>query len=277
VRATTTKRDTKVEVSELLLGPELPALRIGSGPKPLFYSPGLTIHPGFPTGMERRMTTSGWEPLLGEYTVYRVGRRVRPVGTTFAEMAEDAIAAIDELGPPLDLMGASTGGIVAMHVAAARPDLVRRLVLVITGHTLSDYGRRVSQEVFDAAKAGRWRTVAGTIMPTGASSTFGRAAYRVIGWTLGPMVVGVPRDPTPMLAELDAWLRVDASPLLPLITVPTLVLAGGKDPEFPPAITEAMGRGLPDAEVVVFPDMAHGFPGRLMRDHIAPFLLAPDP
>jgi pimeloyl-[acyl-carrier protein] methyl ester esterase len=192
-------------------------------------------------------------------------------------MAEDAIAAIDELGPPLDLMGASTGGIVAMHVAAARPDLVRRLVLVITGHTLSDYGRRVSQEVFDAAKAGRWRTVAGTIMPTGASSTFGRAAYRVIGWTLGPMVVGVPREPSPMLAELDAWLRVDASPLLPLITVPTLVLAGGKDPEFPPAITEAMGRGLPDAEVVVFPDMAHGFPGRLMRDHIAPFLLAPDP
>jgi pimeloyl-ACP methyl ester carboxylesterase len=276
VGAPTTKRDPKVGVSELLLGPELPTLRIGSGPRPLFYSPGLTVHPGVPTGLERRMTTSGWEPLLGDYTIYRVGRRTRPVGTTFAEMAEDAIVAIDELGPPIDVMGASTGGIVAIHVAAARPDLVRRLVLVITGHALSDYGRRACREAFDAAKAGRWRTVAGTIMPSGASSSLGRAAYRVIGWTLGPMVVGVPRDPTLMLAELDAWLRVDASPLLPQISVPTLVLAGGKDPEFPPAITEAMGRGLPNADVVVFPSMAHGFPGTLMRDHIAPFLLAPD-
>jgi pimeloyl-ACP methyl ester carboxylesterase len=274
--ALTAERKPKVEVAELTLGPALPTLRIGSGPRPLVYSPGLTVHPGFPTGMGRRMTTSGWEPLLGDYTVYRVGRRVRPVGTTFAEMADDAIAAIEELGAPLDVMGASTGGILAIHVAAARPDLVRRLVLVITGHTLSEYGRQACRVAVDAVRAGRWRTVASTIMPSGASSRVGKAAYRVIGWTLGPMVVGVPRDPTLMLAELEAWLEVDAAPLLPGITSPTLVLAGEKDPEFPPAITEAMGHAIPDARVVVLPGVAHGFPGRLMGEHIAPFLTAPD-
>jgi pimeloyl-[acyl-carrier protein] methyl ester esterase len=271
-----TARDAKPAVSELTLGPGLPTLRIGSGPRPLFYSPGLTIHPGIPTGMERRMTTSGWEPLLGDYTIYRVGRRVRPVGTTFAEMAEDACAAIEELGAPVDVMGASTGGMLAIHVAATRPDLVRRLVLVITGHILSEYGRRMGETVVTAARAGKWRTVAGSIMPIGASSRLGRSAFRIIGSTLGPLVVGIPRDPTLMIAELDAWLRVDAEPLLPRITSSTLILAGERDLEFPPAITEAMARGLPTAELVVLPGVAHAFPGRLMSDHIAPFLLTPD-
>jgi pimeloyl-ACP methyl ester carboxylesterase len=264
------------DITELTLGPDLPTLRIGSGTRRLVYSPGLSIHPGVPTGMGRRMTTSGWEPLLDAYTVYWVGRRVLPIGTTFARMADDAIAAIEELGPPVDLMGASTGGVIAMHIAAARPDLVRRLVLVITGHTLSEGGRRMCQEAIDAANAGKWRSVAGTIMPSAASSRFRRSAYRVLGWTLGPLVVGIPRDPTLMLAELDAWLRVDAESLLPSISSPTLVLGGERDPEFPPAITGAMGRGLPNAQVLVFPGMAHDFPSRLMGDHIAPFLLAPD-
>jgi pyruvate dehydrogenase E2 component (dihydrolipoamide acetyltransferase) len=38
--------------------------------------------------------------------------------------------AIDELGGPVDLVGHSLGGLVALRVAAARPDVVRKLILI---------------------------------------------------------------------------------------------------------------------------------------------------
>lgn len=79
------------------------------------------------------------------------------------------------------------------------------------------------------------------------------------------------------VAELEAWLRVDAEPLLDSISCPTLVVGGADDPVFPPAITEAMGRGIKDSTVVIMPRMAHDFPARLTTDHIAPFLLRDGP
>ena len=48
--------------------------------------------------------------------------------------ADDVVAALDQLGgAPFDLVGHSLGGLVACKVAAARPDLVRRLVLEDVG------------------------------------------------------------------------------------------------------------------------------------------------
>jgi pimeloyl-ACP methyl ester carboxylesterase len=265
-----------VEVVELALGPGLPALKIGSGPRTLAYFPGLTLHPGMPTGTERRMAVSGWEALLGDYSIYRIGRRVRPVGTSFAMMADDAVGALEELGRPIDLMGASTGGMLALHVAAARPDQVRRLVLVISGATLSDDGRRAAQRAIAAARAGRWRSVYATVMPIGATSGAGRVAYGALGWLLGPRLMGVPSDPTPFLAELEAWLEADRELPLERITSLTLIVGGANDPVFPPEILKATGRQLSNATVTIVPNLAHDFPARLTNDYIAPFLLTAD-
>ncbi len=218
------------------------------------------------------MAMSGWDALLPDYTLYRVGRRLRPVGTSFESMADDVIDAILEIGAPVDLMGASTGGMVALHVAALRPDLIRRLVLVITGARFSEYGRAVGGRVIAAANAGHWRTVFGSIMPIGARPGLRRGVYRAFGWLLGPRLMGVPSDPTMLVAELDAWLRVDGEPLLQRISAPTLIVGGADDPVFTPPITTAMGSQIPHATTIIVPRLAHDFPARLTTDHIAPFL-----
>ena len=127
-----------MRVGERALGPDLPTLTIGDGPRHVAMLPGLSPTPGLPTGRERRLAVSGWEPLLDRYTVYRIGRRVRPVGTPFDSMADDVSVALEAIDPPVDLIGASTGGAIALLVAASRPDLIRRLVLVITGLRLSE-------------------------------------------------------------------------------------------------------------------------------------------
>jgi hypothetical protein len=51
-------------------------------------------------------------------------------------------------------------------------------------------------------------------------------------------------------------------------------VAGSKDPEFPPAITESMAQQLPAARLVMVPGLAHDFPARLTSDYIAPFLIS---
>ena len=270
--ATTPTRPGPTEVAELELGPGLPALRVGSGERTLVFLPGLSLHPGPLRGMERRTTISRLELLGPGYTTYIVGRRVRPVGTTFEEMAEDAIAAIEEVGGPVDLMGASTGGMVAMHVAAARPDLVRQLVLLITGVRMSDEGRRFGRDVVDAVRAGRWRTAFGTVMTIGARSSAGRAAYRAVGWLLGPPIVGIPKDPTLFLAELEEWIRTDAEPLLKSIPCPTRIIGGSDDRVFPPEIILRTAAGIPDAKAVIVPELAHDVSPAVMTYHVAPFL-----
>src|SRR6202035_4410335 len=56
------------------------------------------------------------------------------VPDTIEAMARDAISFLDALGlRATDMFGRSMGGLVAQEVALARPDLVRRLVLVGTG------------------------------------------------------------------------------------------------------------------------------------------------
>ena len=270
--ATIPTRPGATEVAELELGPGLPVLRVGSGERTLVFLPGLSLHPGPIRGMERRTTISRLELLGPAYTISIVGRRVRPVGTTFEEMAEDAIAAIEELGGPVDLMGASTGGMIAMHVAAARPDLVRQLVLLITGVRMSDEGRRFGQEVVDAVRAGHWRRAFGTVMTIGARNSAGRGVYRAMGWLLGPPIVGIPKDPTLFLTELQEWIRADAEPLLKSISCPTRIIGGADDRVFPPEIILRTAAGIPDAKAVIVPDLAHDVSPAIMTYHVAPFL-----
>ena len=109
-------------------------------------------------------------------------------------------------------------------------------------------------------------------MPIGARGGTGRVLYRAMGWLLGPRLAGVPEDSTLMLAELEAWLRADARPLLGRISSPALIVGGAKDTVFPPEIVEATASGMPDATVVIVPDVAHDVTARMLSNVVAPFL-----
>jgi pimeloyl-ACP methyl ester carboxylesterase len=261
-----------IEGADRFIGRGLPTIRIGDGPRTLVSLPGLSLDERHPTGQARTMALAGWEPLLERYTIYRIGRRQYPIGTTFRQMADDVIAAIEGLRPPVDLLGASTGGIVALEIAAARPDLVRRLVLAITGSTVSPVARDLMERVISAIRAGKWRRVYTLMLPIGARTRRERLFYRAFGWLLGPGIVGVPDDPTLVLAELEAWLRTDGSALIGQVTAPTLVLAGELDRVFPLEGARAFAAGFAHGRLVVMPRTAHDFPASAIRDHVAAFL-----
>ena len=149
---------------------------------------------------------------------------------------------------------------------------MRRLVLAISGTTVSPFARALGERVMVAARAGQWRRAYAAFLPIGARSWPERLFYRAFGWLLGPGLVGVPRDPTLMIAELEAWLRSDGSPLVRQVASPTLVLAGELDQVFPLEGARAFAAGFANGRLAVMPRTAHDLPASAIRDHIAGFL-----
>src|SRR5687767_3751214 len=189
-----------VATAETTLGGGLPALVIGDGRRPVVYLPGLSSQVGLPTGRERAMAVAGWEPLADRFSVYRISRLARPIGSSFRQMADDHALALEGLDPPVDLMGASTGGAIALELAAARPDLVRRLILVITGASMSANGARMLDRVFENISARRWRAAYRDIFAIGSASALGRTLMGTLAWAIGPRLVPPPDDPTIILS-----------------------------------------------------------------------------
>jgi pimeloyl-ACP methyl ester carboxylesterase len=81
-----------------------------------------------------------------------------PRGMTMAALAAEHAEAIRAgLPAPVDVIGTSTGGSIAQQLAADRPDVVRRLVLVSSACRLGPEGRRLQRRVAARLRAGARR------------------------------------------------------------------------------------------------------------------------
>ncbi|MHA6618677.1 alpha/beta fold hydrolase [Pseudonocardia sp. DLS-67] len=100
----------------------------GAG-EPLVY-----LHGGFSSSRELGPVRDAY---AGRFHVFTPDRRGHghtpdiPGPFTYELFARDTVAFLDEVvGGPAHLVGYSDGAIAALHVALARPDLVRRMVLI---------------------------------------------------------------------------------------------------------------------------------------------------
>ena len=105
------------------------------------------------------MTCRMMTPFAGHFTVYGANRKpgLAP-GTTMSDIAGHYAEAIEhDIGEPVLLLGASTGGSVSLQLAIDRPDLVRRLVVRASACRLSPRGRHIQAELARFTKAGDHR------------------------------------------------------------------------------------------------------------------------
>lgn len=158
-------------------------------------------------------------------------------------------------GAPSDLVGYSLGARFALHAALARPDLVRRLVLI---------GGTAGLDGPDAREARRRRdeALADHLASSGDVDGFVRR------WLAAPMFAGLvtpaPEERRRNTAEgLASSLRLAGTgtqaPLwdrLGEVAVPTLVLVGACDLRFA-AAGRRLADGLPDAVLSLVPGAGH--------------------
>src|SRR6188768_1096582 len=114
-----------VEVREGTFEGGLPYLRVGSG-QPLVYLCGSTSNHRNPKpGLERRATLQTVLPLARQgLEVYFTNRWPgMPADISFAEVAARHADALDDhFGEPVDVLGHSTGGSLALQLIADRPE-----------------------------------------------------------------------------------------------------------------------------------------------------------
>src|SRR3712207_1783976 len=142
------------DLHEGALAHGLPYLTWGSGP-PLVVLRGFTTVHANPTGIQRIAETRLLAPLARHFRVYAVGRApgLRP-GTTMQDIAEQHADALrTEFGGPVDVLGISSGGSVALQLAADHPEAVRRLVVVCAGYRLPEAARRAQLKYVEAVRS----------------------------------------------------------------------------------------------------------------------------
>ena len=111
--------------------------QFGGGKAPLVILPGLSV--------QRVMASanaigSAYRALARDFTIYVFERRNdMPEPYAVRDMARDTVLALEALGlGPVNLFGASQGGMMAMQIAIEHPALVKRLALGSTSPRVSD-------------------------------------------------------------------------------------------------------------------------------------------
>ena len=270
-----TQRALKRDVREWHLKGGLPCLSFGDGP-PLVVFPGGGMSNANPTGFQRRVEVRLLAPLACAFTVYRVSRRVGlEPGTTMTDLVNDYAEALeDEFGGPVDVLGISTGGRIALQFAADHPRLMRKLVVAGAAYRLSEHGREFQRRMAEFAAAGARRSIVQEMAPDVAESRLGRRIAGGLLWLAGPLFIKRDWDPSDMIATIKAEDTFDLGGRLGEISAPTLVIGGGRDPFHPTELFRETAQGIPDARLVLYEGRGHGgtFADRRFTRDVVAFL-----
>jgi pimeloyl-ACP methyl ester carboxylesterase len=234
---------------------------------------GLTMTHENPRGLALRFEMSMLRPFGSHRTVYVVNRRrgLAP-GTTMADIAADYAAALrDRFEIPVDVMGFSTGGSVALQLAIDDPAVVDHLLIASSACRLSDAGRAAQLRVAALARAGDQRGEYRELTKPSVRHPWLQTVSGWSAWVLGPWMMGRHADPTDMIVTIEAEDVFDATADLGRITAPTLVTGGDRDAFYSPELFRATAAGIPNAELCLYEGKGHmGSLGkRFARDALA--------
>ncbi|HWO63283.1 MAG TPA: alpha/beta hydrolase [Umezawaea sp.] len=246
-----------------LLAGRSPHVSFGSG-APLVVLVGLTLDSDVPGPLLARAYARGFRALAEHHTVHVVQR---PRGF---EGVDDYAAVLREIGRA-SVVGLSTGGAVAQHLALDHPDLVERLVLVVSGARLAPRGREICLAWRALADAGRWRDLRASMAAVAVDGRIARGLAHAAGWLSGGAEPLGLRD---FRALLDLVLAHDTTGRLSGLAAPALVIGGSADPFFPAGSLRATASAMPDAVLKVVEGSGHGLAKQraaLWQDEVVAF------
>ena len=105
-------------------------------------------------------------------------------------------------GEPVDVLGVSTGGGIALQFAADHSGVVRRLVLVSSGCRRGPRGRQAQRQIAGLLRRASPATAGAVLVSMLGASPVSQRALAGVGWLLGTRVVG--RGDPDLLATIEA-------------------------------------------------------------------------
>ena len=194
-------------------------------------------------------------------------------------LVADLVALLEQLGAPLPLLVAHDwGGAVAWNLAAQRPDLIRRLLIVNSPHPATflrelrdDAGQQAASAYMnflvrpDAAALlaeddfrRLWPFFGDAAWLDAATRERYREAWRNGGRGLDPMLHWYRASPLrPAVPGDDALTRVELPDEAVTVRVPTTVLWGERDVALRPGLLRGLERWVPQLELRRVPEGTH--------------------
>lgn len=235
---------------------------------------------------------SVWADHLAEYAKHfrcilidnrGVGLSSKPPGSyTSKRMAQDVAEVADALGiERAHAAGISMGGIIVQELALLRPSLLCSAVIISSWARLNEYAVRV----FEHMKAARANLRPEDFMDLIQLWIFTQPYYakNLDDLAAGRAEFAVSESPQPLhgfCGQADACITHDCLDRLGEITAPCLVVAGENDIFTPLVFSKEIAAGLPNAELVVWPDSGHAVHWEVLDEFNArsrDFMLAHDP
>jgi 3-oxoadipate enol-lactonase len=212
-------------------------------------------------GCDHRMWDSLAPALAPSHRVLAIDARghgaspVPPRPYSLGDLAGDVVALLDRLGLECaDFVGLSMGGMVGQALALAHPGRLDRLVIACSTSSYGPEGPASWQARIRAVEQGGLEAIGEMVAARYFSDGF-RAAHPGVVRTVMERFLRTPREG--YLGCCDAIAALDFARDLGRIAAPTLVVAGELDTGTPPAMSEAIARGIPNAQLVVIPGAAH--------------------
>ncbi|MCR5859929.1 alpha/beta fold hydrolase [Mesorhizobium sp. J428] len=177
----------------------------------------------------------------------------RPV--TAQEHALDLVGVLDSLGIQRALFaGCAIGGMVAALTAVAAPARCAGLLMTNPGVRNADAVKDILRARVDQVRAEGMQV----LLPAAADRSF----YGMPRDARFDRYVDryVAQDPEAYALSVLGYLDIDIRPELPKLSCPLLLIPGGNDVLMPSDSAEVIRSLVPQAEVVVFEDVAHFIP-----------------
>ncbi|THV37090.1 alpha/beta fold hydrolase [Glycomyces buryatensis] len=170
------------------------------------------------------------------------------------ELADQVAAAIEDgADGPVDLLGFSLGAVVSAVVAATRPELVRRLIL-LAGWTDSSTPR--NKYYFDT-----WRRLLDldreALKRFSALTGFSPTTLDLFGHEGLAASLADEWPPPSISRQIDAGAQVDILDHLPNITAPTMVVGLGRDNMIPVEGSHRLTEAIQGSQYIELPDDGH--------------------
>ena len=175
-------------------------------------------------------------------------------------VTQDAIALLEHLKlGPAHFAGLSMGGFVGMRIAARRPDLVKKLILLET-----------SSEPEPIDNVGRYRLLSNVVRAVGTWAVAKRATAIMVGKTIltdASRAAELDGHRKEMMKRRDIWRAVNGvidragiHDELSRIRAPTLVVVGDEDVATPRPKAERIASAIAGATLVQIPRAGHSSP-----------------
>ena len=247
----------------------LPYNRVGHGPRPLVIFHGLLFENKPLSARWTFLYSSYYKAWEDDYTVYIVLRKPHlPKGYSIQDMADDyAVMIREEFGGPVDVIGVSTGGSIAQPFAANHPDLVRKLVIHSSAHTLSDSAKQVQLRVGYWGGQRQWRKAYAAML---SPMPYPKPVIWISALLAG--IFGAAEDPSDLVVTVEAEDKFNFKDRLAQITAPTLVIAGTKDPFYTVDLFRETAEGIPNAELILYEGKGHPASGKQFNQDVLTFL-----